>query len=275
MKKTIQISHYIIVCLAFLLCVSCEDLQDNTPALQAELNGALFKSIGTAATINEDSTVTIQASNQDETLTLFLNRATTGNFQMGGKNSSFATFEDVNGNVYTTIGRGEGTVTVSDIDAASNISGSFQFKALLTGIDSLFAQRGIFFEVPFVNSFIQVPTEPDPGLPVGSVLARLDDELYTTTDVTAMVTDGSIVIQGIRDATVIELGIPLDAVPSINTLPNADYFAKYIEGSLTEPGLDGNIRVFDHDTSEKKIKGTFSFRTENHVISSGQFNVSY
>lgn len=275
MKKPSALSYVFALLIVFVACISCEDIQDNSPALQADLNNVFFKSIGSAATINDDSTVTIQASNQDETLTLFLNKAEMGNYPLGGESENFATFEDINGNVFTTIGVGEGFVTVSNIDPNTSISGSFAFQAVLAGIDTLFAQRGIFFEVPFVVEAIEVPTEPDPQISAGTLVARLDGETYNPISVTATEINGTILIQGIRNESSIELGIPLTAEPSTNLLPNPDYFANYIQGATTEPGLEGNIRVFTHNTAEKSIKGTFSFRTENHIISVGQFNVSY
>jgi hypothetical protein len=259
----------------FTVCLSCEDIQDNSPALQAELNNDFFRSIGSTATINDDNSVTIQASNQDETLTLSINRSESGNFQLGGLSENFATFEDINGNVYSTIGVGEGVVTVSAIDPATTISGSFTFKAVLAGIDTLYAQRGVFFEVPFVSEAIEVPIEPDPQISVGTLLGRVDGNVFNSVTVTATVNNGTILIQGTKDDSTIELGIPLTAQPSSTILPDDEYFANYIVGATTEPALEGNVFVFTHNTTAKTIKGTFSFRSENHIISVGQFNVRY
>ena len=256
--------------------VACEDIQDNSPALQAEINNVLFKSLGSAATINGDTTITIQASNQDETLTLYLNRVSDGTFELGTGNGSFAAFEDFSGNTYSTLSGGEGVVTISSLDPGNSISGTFRFQAVLPDLDTLFAQRGVFFEVPIVPEEIDLPDDPEPDPdPAGTLVARVDTEVFNPDTVTAMVLDETIIIQGILDDATIELGIPLTAVPNTTTLPDTVYFANYILGTVSEMATAGNIRVFQHNVNARTMKGTFSFLTENHTISQGQFNIMY
>jgi len=50
---------------------------------------------------------------------------------------------------------------------------------------------------------------------------------------------------------------------------------RYVVGSETNEATSGTIVVISLDTENKTIKGTYSFETETHTISFGQFNVTY
>ena len=253
---------------------SCEDIQDNNPALQAEIDDVFFKSIGSVAAVNQDNTVTIQASTQDETLTLFLEREGDSLFTLGGENVSFASFEDAFGNSYITNPEGSGSVVISDYQPGRFISGSFNFVATNPGIDTLTVQKGIFFEVPFVTD-VDVPAGPDPNIPDGTFVAELNGEVFEVSDVQTSVNGSVLVIDGIMGDQIIRIIVSLSATAGSYAIPGGGYFADYINGSQTEGAQDGNIRVFEHDTAAMTMKATFSFTTQNNLITRGQFNVSY
>ncbi|HIB46893.1 MAG TPA: hypothetical protein EYN07_02290 [Flavobacteriaceae bacterium] len=254
--------------------IACEDIEDNSPALQAEIDNVFFKSLGSAAVVNQDKTLTIQASTTDETLTLFLERDREGVFELGGGNINFAAFEDADGNIFSTEPDGTGIVTVSSFNPGRNISGSFEFQAFLPGVDTLTVQKGIFFEVPFPQG-IEIPVGPDPMIPDGTFVAEVNGDLYNVDDVEATVNNTVLVIDGIRGNDTIRLVVSLTATAGSYSIPVGGYYANYIVDGVSEAAEAGNFRIFEHDTTNKTMKGTFTFTTANHEITLGQFNVKY
>ena len=63
---------------------------------------------------NEDGSYTMQGINQDEVLTLQIDRAQLGTYRLGPGSASFATYVDANENVYTTSPNGSGVIELTD-----------------------------------------------------------------------------------------------------------------------------------------------------------------
>tara|TARA_R110002072_G_scaffold7503_2_gene40897 strand:+ start:686492 stop:687307 length:816 start_codon:yes stop_codon:yes gene_type:complete len=257
--------------------IACEDIEDNSPALQAEIDNVFFKSLGSGAKLNQDNSVAIQASTQDETVTLFITGNSLNSYELGGQSANFATFEDASGNVYTTVPNGSGVVTISETNQGTGISGSFEFSAILPGVDTLVAQKGIFYQVPFISQEIPIPGDggEDPTVPNGSLVANVDGELFNSDIVETVVASDQIRIKGAVEEEFIMLFIPLDIEVGSVSLPSVGVRADYEIMGDKESAISGNLRVFEHDTTAKKIKGTFVFSTENHTVTMGQFNVDY
>ena len=91
-----------------LLFVACEDTETNNPALQGEINNSFFKASDARGVQNEDGSFTLQGINEDKILTLHINGPQLGLYPLGEGQSNFASYEDADGNVYTTSPNGQG-----------------------------------------------------------------------------------------------------------------------------------------------------------------------
>jgi len=88
-------------------------------------------------------------------------------------------------------------------------------------------------------------------------------------------TGNSIVIIGSANSNSITLGVPVDITSGSYEIPAAGFIASYTVDQLKEDAVEGTIIIVEHDTANKTIKGTFSFKTASYIVSVGQFNVIY
>ncbi|MGY8885426.1 MAG: DUF6252 family protein [Flavobacteriales bacterium] len=180
---------------------SCQKTQVTDIVLQAEVGPNFYRSLDARVTENEDGTYLIQGITNEAVLNMKIENLERRTYGFGGISANYASFENLNGDTYVTNPLGEGSVSISDYDEeAKTASGSFEFKAVLVGVDTIAVQNGLFYQARVIS---------------------LQDGV------------------GLQEST------------------------------------DGNVIVFSHDLGEKKLKGTFSFLTEDKVISLGQFNVNY
>ena len=180
---------------------SCQKTQVTDIVLQAEVGPNFYRSLDARVTENEDGTYLIQGITNEAILNMKIENLERRTYGFGGISANYASFENLNGDTYVTNPLGEGSVSISDYDEeAKTASGSFEFKAVLVGVDTIAVQNGLFYQARVIS---------------------LQDGV------------------GLQEST------------------------------------DGNVIVFSHDLGEKKLKGTFSFLTEDKVISLGQFNVNY
>ena len=265
-----------IITLLLLVTVftSCEEnVQDNTPALQGSINEEFFRANDSRGTLNEDGSFIIQGINGVETITLRINDFRRSTFELGGNFTNYATFEDKNGNLYTTDPLGSGSII---LDAPSSVEsglayGQFNFMAIRPGIDSIFVDNGFYFEVPFGNG----EDDDDDTVNSGSFVADIDGVTFNPFTVSAVDTGNSIVILASTSNINITISVPNDVTPANYSLPMTGFTATYADGTITESANSGTIIVLEHDTATNEIKGTFAFETDSKSISLGQFNVVY
>ncbi len=258
--------------------IACEDVEDNSPAFQANLNNSIYRSIDTQAIVADDGTVAIVGATSDQNITLLLDVLQTGSFQLNSGEGHQAFYEDGAGQIYTTESGGSGVVNITSggIDGGFEfISGDFNFQAILEGVDTVTVSQGILFMVPIVSGTIEDPNDPlDPNQD-GVFAAEIDGNLFDPSTVVANTTETSIEINGALGDDTIQLVIPLDAEIGTYPIPEAGFSATYFISGVEEPAVSGMIRVIEHDMAARTISGTFSFATENHQISLGQYNISY
>jgi len=263
---------FFIVLFALVAIISCKDTERNSPALQGTINDELFRAIDSRAVKQEDGSYIIQGITENEALTLKIRQGFTGVFEVGGESSNYASFEDFNGYAYLTNPNGEGEIVVSDFDTISKIiSGTFKFKAILQGIDTIAVQRGVFFEVPFYFE-----PQDEPNIPnAGTFVAHINEAPFNAFTVTAAQAGNTITIAGTTPSKSIIINVPIDVSEGTHLIPEVGYTASYTEGSTTEEAVSGNISIVSHDPVIRKIKATFSFQTATKNISLGQFNITY
>jgi len=255
--------------------ISCEDVEDNSPAFQANLDNDLYKALDTQVTVAEDGTLAIVGATSDQNITLQLSVLQSGSFQLNSGNGHQAIYEDPTGQIYTTENGGSGVVNITGrgTDAGNEyLSGDFTFVAILEGVDTVTVSRGLLYQVPVISGVIEDPNDPSED---GAFVAEIDGELFDPSTVIADTTDTSITISAALGDDTIQLIIPLDAEPATQEIPGEGFNAIYFIAGVEEPAISGTIRVFYHDMAAQSISGTFSFTTENHQISLGQFNVDY
>lgn len=266
----------ILLSLAFVtaLFTSCDDVQDNTPAFQGSLNEGFYKANDVIGSETSDGFIVLQGLTTEEIMTLKFRNQNGGTLNFGtGQN--VATYVDPIGVTYSTNPVGSGSVTITENDTGrKRISGTFNFMAIIPGVDTLVVQNGNFFEAPYGEPInIDVDGGPDNA---GTFLAEVNGSGFDPQSVSAVASGSTIVIAGINASNnTILLGIPSDAETGQNDLPSVGYSASYSVGGTPEAATSGSISIVNHDTTNRTIAGTFSFDTANNSITLGQFNVSY
>ncbi|WP_121667002.1 DUF6252 family protein [Mesonia aquimarina] len=143
---------FLLTLIAVLGVVSCSDeIESNTPSIQGEANGEFFRARNSSATINQDGSVTMVGTSSEETISLTTASIDLGTYALGNGNINEATFENVEGDFYTTGSTGFGQIEITKVEAGK-LSGEFYFDARKdeTG-DTLNFNKGFFFEVPLTN----------------------------------------------------------------------------------------------------------------------------
>lgn len=249
----------------------CEDIQDNSPAMQAVLNDQLYRASDARAEILENGTLVLQGITGVEGLTITLSNAAAGTYTLGGNGTNRAVFKDFLGSIYTTRPFGDGQVIIQNV-SENTFSGTFKFNAYRFGLDTLNAQKGVFYKVPLNGTTTEEP------VPVVNLLnATIDGNPFSAQTITATDSNGFIVVNGTQDNQSIFLSFP-------NTIENGDnpigegIIARYILNGQTLVAVSGTISIVNHNTTLNEISGTFSFETEGPdglEITQGQFNVAY
>lgn len=251
---------------AIITLISCNDIQENSPAFQGEVDNIFFKALDAQVIENEDGTFIVQGISLNETVTLKISSPQDGTYILGGESSNFATYENSSGYVYTTNPEGEGKVIVTSDTLVNALSGTFNFTAILSGQDTLTISNGIFFEIPYSGTNSDV---------AGSFSAKIDGTPFIPFTISAIDTGNSIVIIGSANSNSITLGVPVDITTGLYDIPATGFIASYSVDQVSENAEEGTIIIIEHDTANKTIKGTFSFKTASYIISVGQFNVTY
>ena len=261
---------FVFVLLALLSLISCEDTQINEVALQAKVDNRLYSSTDARAALNEDGTVTIQGFNENESLTLHLSRLGEGNFTIEEGRPNYAIFEDMGGNIYTTMPNGEGVVTISELNETNKtLSGTFDFNAFLPGIDTIYVSRGTLFNVTYSGGDIIDPSN------AGTFSAKVDGNVFIPITVTSRNTGNTIITSGSTANSTILISVTAGVEPGDYTLPRGGFSAKYQDINGPETTEDGLITIIEHNTTAKTLKGTFTFLTNRSEITEGQFEVAY
>ena len=268
---------YALLIFAAVAFISCEDIQDNSPGLQTEINEVFFRANDARAKKNDDNSYVIQGYTQDEILTLFIESPVNGVYEVGGDSRNFASFEDAEGNFHVSNPYGDGQIEVTEWDtSAKTINGNFNFTAITPGIDTLAVHSGVFYQVPYGFGLNEpLDTDGGPAGNAGTFIASVDNTNFNPIVVSAINTDESIIITGETATVSISITVPLIVNVGSFSLPRADFQASYTDINGTEQALLGNIIVIGNDALTRRIKGTFSFETANHQINLGQFNVIY
>jgi hypothetical protein len=258
------------VLLGILSLISCEDTETNDVALQANVDNRLYESNDARAVLNEDGTLTIQGFTDEESITLRVSQLAERNFSIGEGLPNNAIYEDAGGNIYTTSPDAEGLVTISDLNETNKtFSGNFRFYAYLPGIDTIYVSKGTLYNISYSSGEIDDPTN------AGAFTAKVDNNPFLPIVVSARDTGNKILISGSTANATIAISVPQNAEVGVFTLPRNGFTAKYQDVTGPETTAEGLITITEHNTGQRKLKGTFSFITERTEITEGEFDIIY
>ncbi|MES2544368.1 MAG: DUF6252 family protein [Bacteroidota bacterium] len=175
-------------------------------------------------------------------------------------------------------------ITVTSVDAVNKkISGTFRFTGVRYVASSVTTvETKEFTNGTFTNVSYGTPDVPVTPLPAGVAL-KLDGATYTPTSVSALQNSGMIGITAVRGTDAIGLNFPdTIVVGSYPFSSTSTYVGQYITGSSVFASSSGTLTITSHNTSTKKIMGTFSYTAapfggtgSNHQITQGTFNITY
>ncbi len=146
---------YLLVLLAGL--TSCEeDIQFNTPTVQALKNNELWRATEFTAVKGVDNSLTIQATNGFESLVLKTADIAPGTYELGQNEVDKASYVLVVGSeleetYQTGFDKGDGTITISSNPletTAGFVTGTFRFAAVSDDGSEIYFQEGVFYKVP-------------------------------------------------------------------------------------------------------------------------------
>src|SRR5690554_2679579 len=260
--------------LAILPFISCEDTETNDVALQAKINNRLYQSTEVRGSLSDEG-LKIHGSNWEESLTLNLSSLRMGEFVINGSSSNNAVFSDVFGNEFNTNPGGEGLVTISEVDEINKtLTGSFNFSAVMPGVDTIYVSRGVLYRVPYGLPSLPDP-DPDPDVGDDVFRAKIDGNPFEAIVIVSGSALGSIGINGGAGTSSIGLNMPDTVEPG--TYPvEWDYSAVLIGVDYPEEETTaGEITIQAHDPETQTISGTFWFNTTNHSVTDGVFDLTY
>lgn len=264
--------NLLLLAFAAILLFSCTDVETNNPAFQGSIDNVPFKATDSRALYNVDGSFSIQGVTVDETMTLKISSSGIGTYNVGGTSNNYATLENSLGIVYSTNPEGTGKVIVTSSDPSSNlVSGTFNFTAMVPGVDTIRVHNGVFYEVRYSGEDGGDGENPN----AGALLAKVDGNEFSSLNVTAEDNGNSILLLGSNNSSSISLKVPVDVENGTYDLPGNGFSASYVQGLVEEVSTSGTITIINHDVATKSLSGTFYFVTVNHTIEQGQFNVIY
>lgn len=149
------------------LCACGDEVEFNTPAIQGNKNGDLWRAQSFAADIDFGGFL-LEGRNNSGTLQLVTATDTRGTFALGGQTENVAIFKDFDDVVYSTANEPdpslslypvEGEIIIEDIynTVPKTITGRFWFYAYSSdGLGTLNFNEGVFYKVPLLGGLVQI-----------------------------------------------------------------------------------------------------------------------
>src|SRR5690554_5604159 len=183
--------------------VSCDSIEDNSPAFQAEVDSKLYRSNDARAEIKGDGSLVLQGITDLEMISIHLSNSVEGSYAIIGDGFNRASFQTSIGSVYTTKPFGHGEVKITQSDATW-ISGNFNFTGYRFGLDTLVVSQGFFYQVPIISGSTEDEPEPQNFL----FTAKVNGENFVPSVITAIDNGDQILISGMVDNNTISLSFP-------------------------------------------------------------------
>ena len=144
---------------SFLLTLfSCSnELEFSDQVFQVTKDGKFWQASEFGVSINEDGFLSMVSVLNDEIITLNLESAGPGVYDLTAGSNSTAWFKDSNSKGYTSEYLGDGQVVIEKYDPLEQtFSGTFRFNAFSSDGDTVNFYNGVFYRVPMASD-----SEPD------------------------------------------------------------------------------------------------------------------
>jgi hypothetical protein len=225
--------------------------------------------------LNQVGTYTwTEATTNNVVLGLIYSNSASEGFISAPSNGDFALFP-----AYTDTAK----VTVTSINVQNKtISGTFEFTGgRFNAAGALVMKK--FTNGSFTNiSFVGAAVNPS----ANNFFAKIDGTAFNPANISGTVLNNALTITGVKqNLETISLQLPSTiTVGTYNFTTPEEYFFNYIKNTSVTGifnAQSGSFTIISHDTSTKKIKGTFSFVAKlisgetTHSITDGTFDVIY
>ncbi|WP_106790680.1 DUF6252 family protein [Aquimarina sp. Aq78] len=269
-----------VICLFLTSCST--DIEINTPALQAKIDGELFRSSIKKAVIYDDGTLVISGSSGDKSISFTTTSTNVGTYKTALQTISKVSFQKNQTKFISKDGETEGEVSITEI-YNNEISGNFHFKDLKDDNGNpIDFNNGWFYRLPLENGTIEeeVTQEINPCLLNASLTAMVNNTEMITDDHTAKlfgVDDASILITATNETEEVNIVFMADVTPGTYPLTGSgNYSASYEVNNDKSSALSGTLVITNHDIETKCISGSFEFETRSgSQVSQGSFDFGY
>lgn len=254
-----------------LLFTSCsEDIQNNSPAIQGQIDSLFFRAIDIRGQVNDNGSISLKGSDQDQELTLNVTSASPGVYQLGPGSNNFAIFDDAQGNSYATSPSGEGKITITEhCSSCGHITGTFSFVGINPGVDTINMQKGVFYQVNYLLGGID-----DDGSD-GTMTALVNGETFDTGIVSADETGGAIIINGFQDNVNITIKIPANATSANYPVGTPGFDASITVDNVVEVATSGTITVNFLNPTTRRGLVFFAFTTDSYEVTMGRSDIRF
>ncbi len=269
-----------VICLFLTSCST--DIEINTPALQAKIDGELFRSSIKKAVIYDDGTLVISGSSGDKSISFTTTSTNVGTYKTALQTISKVSFQKNQTKFISKDGETEGEVSITEI-YNNEISGNFHFKDLKDDNGNpVNFNNGWFYRLPLENGIIEeeIPQEINPCLLNASLTALVNNTEMITDNHTAKlfgVDDASILITATNETEEVNIVFMANVAPGTYLLTGSgNYSASYEVNNDKSSALSGTLIITNHDIETKCISGSFEFETRSgSQISQGFFDFGY
>lgn len=266
------------ILLLSLFALSCSnEIQDNSPALQAVNDSILFRSADSRAVFNDNGSLLIQGNSSTETLNILINSLNQTQVELGGENpnTNIASFTDEFGNVFSTASTNADGQVNYQINGDNTVSGTFNFTALRNGIqDTITLSRGFMFGIPILTELGDAPDMNTND----SFTARVNSVIFNPTVIATVQSGGLLTVAGQTQQASISVLFPPDTPPGTYDIAVAgDFRASYIllDDDTSLQASTGTLTIVSNDTDANEVSGEFVFDVDGFSITDGEFSVSY
>lgn len=252
--------------------ISCDDLEDNTPAFQVMVNGELFKAEQMQIATEEDGGYMLTGIEETSMLEIYLVNISEGSHSFGEESENVLRFSNATGSYTTAIKNGGGELQLTGNSALEDVTGTFHFLAADTSGARMHGTNGHIYQLPFGSEDMELPDfeVEDEGA------FSVDGDEVNVTALEAIVDDGVINIEilGAEDRR-IAIQVPETIGVGVVTLPsNDERFIYYVNGE-DYAVVDGTLEIQIHENTTGVIKASFQVETEGPHELVGSFRVTY
>jgi len=265
------------------------DIEVNTPALQATIDGDLFRPEIRKAILHDDGTLVISGNTDDKAISFSTSSTEIGTYKMANQQQTIqkVSFQQEGSKFISEEGVSNGEIIITEI-YNNEVSGNFYFRNLKSNNGkSMSFQNGWFYRLPIEN-FVSEDEVEDPENKINPCL--LNASLTAKIDGIDMITDDhkaepfgilppypSIRITSSDESQDIEIVFSIDTDPGQYSLTGSgDYSATYSRNNEKSAAISGTLTITEHNKETKCLSGSFEFETASGVkITEGAFDYGY